>query len=316
LTEVEGLSITAHKCRQEACAGKTNFLKNEAMKACKPLTGSGPLWPFVFYSNILKKEFWIMKRIIVVLSCLVLCFAVSDAIAHFGMVIPSDSMVMQGDSTKLNITVSFSHPMEMVGMDMARPKAFGVLVGGAKKDLLKALNEVKVMERKAWKADYKVEKPGTMIFYMEPEPYWEEAEDSFISHYTKTVAAAFGDEDGWDEEIGLKAEIIPLTRPFGLYAGNLFQGIVKVDGKPVPYATVEVEYYNKDKKAHAPTEYMITQSLKADGNGVFTYAVPKAGWWGFAGLVTSDTKMPKDGKDKDHELGAVIWVEFKDWKSR
>jgi hypothetical protein len=24
-------------------------------------------------------------------------------------------------------------------------------------------------------------------FYMEPEPYWEQAEDSFTIHYTKTV---------------------------------------------------------------------------------------------------------------------------------
>ena len=31
---------------------------------------------------------------------------------------------------------------------------------------------------------------------------------------------------------------------------------------------------NKDKTAHAPTEYMVTQTIKADGNGVFTYAPP------------------------------------------
>ncbi len=257
-----------------------------------------------------------MKKIIVVSACLILFFVTGKTFAHFGMVIPSDSMVMQGEKNLLNLTMSFSHPMEMVGMDMARPKAFGVLVGGVKKDLLKSLKEKKVMERKAWEASYKIERPGTMVFYVEPEPYWEEAEDSFIAHYTKTVAAAFGDEEGWDKEIGLKAEIVPLVRPFGLYAGNLFQGIVKVDGKPVSYATVEVEYYNQDKKAHAPTEYMVTQSLKADGNGIFTFSVPRPGWWGFAGLVTSEIKMMKDGKEKNVELGAVIWVEFKEWENR
>jgi cobalt/nickel transport protein len=27
---------------------------------------------------------------------------------------------------------------------------------------------------------------------------------------------------------------VALSRPFGLYAGNVFQGIVKVDGNPIP----------------------------------------------------------------------------------
>ena len=46
----------------------------------------------------------------------------------------------------------------------------------------------------------------------------------------------------------MKTEIVPLSKPFGLYAGNVFQGIVKLNGKAVPYATVEVEYYNQDPK--------------------------------------------------------------------
>jgi hypothetical protein len=32
---------------------------------------------------------------------------------------------------------------------------------------------------------------------------------------------------------------------------------------------------------------MITQVVKADANGVFTYGVPFAGWWGFAALNTA-----------------------------
>ena len=125
---------------------------------------------------------------------------------------------------------------------------------------------------------------------------------------------AFGDDEGWDREIGLKTEIVPLSKPFGLYAGNVFQGIVKFNGKPVPFAEVEVEYYNQGKKAQAPTDYMVTQTIKADGNGVFTYAAPKDGWWGFAALNTADYKMKHDGEEKDVELGAVIWVRFHDWQ--
>ncbi len=42
--------------------------------------------------------------------------------------------------------------------------------------------------------------------------------------------------------IGLKYEIVPLTKPFGLYTGNIFQGVVLKDGKP--QANVKVEKLN------------------------------------------------------------------------
>ena len=230
--------------------------------------------------------------------------------SHFGMLIPSDSMVMQADNRTVTVTLSFSHPFEMMGMELVKPKVFSVLTGGKTQSLLASLEATRVMGHTAWKAAFPIKRPGVYMFYMEPEPYWEPAEDSFIIHYTKSVVTAFGDDEGWDEEIGLKTEIVPLSKPFGLYAGNVFQGIVKLNGKPVPFAEVEIEYYNEDKKYTAPTEYMVTQTIKADGNGLFTYAAPVAGWWGFAALNTADFKLPHEGEQKDVELGAVIWVYF------
>ena len=89
--------------------------------------------------------------------------------------------------------------------------------------------------------------------------------------------------------------------------------MVKFDNKPVPYSKVEVEYYNKNSKVSAPCDYMITQTIKADKNGVFSYAVPASGWWGFAALNNSDKKMMYKGQEKDIELGAVLWVKFEKW---
>jgi cobalt/nickel transport protein len=238
--------------------------------------------------------------------------AAGPAWSHFGMLIPSDSMVMQDDDRTITVTLSFSHPFEMVGMELVKPKVFSVLAGGKRQDLLGSLEATRVMGHTAWQAAYPIRRPGVYMFYMEPEPYWEPAEDSFIIHYTKSVVTAFGDDEGWDQEIGLKTEIVPLSKPFGLYAGNVFQGIVKLNGKEVPFAEVEIEYYNRDKKYRAPTEYMITQTIKADGNGVFTYAAPVSGWWGFAALNRADFKLPHAGEEKDVELGAVIWVYFHD----
>jgi cobalt/nickel transport protein len=254
-----------------------------------------------------------MKKIKILLMILVSFCIAYNASAHFGMIIPSDSMVMQGDNRNLKLDISFSHPFEKLGMDMAKPDIFNLFTIDYEKKLLGSLKEVNIMNHKAWKAKYKIRRPGAHIFYMKPEPYFEPAEDCYIIHYTKTVVAAFGSDEGWDSEIGLKTEIVPLSKPFGLYAGNVFAGIVKLDGVPVSYAEVEVEYLNSDKKAEAPTDYMITQTIKADENGVFVYAAPKAGWWGFAALNTANYQLKYKGEKKDVEIGAVIWVKFHDW---
>ena len=186
-----------------------------------------------------------------------------QAFAHFGMVIPSDAMVMQGERQIITLTLSFSHPFEGIGMELIKPKAVGVLANGKKLDLLDRVKKSPVMGRTAWKVDYQINRPGVYMFYMEPEPYWEAVEDCFIIHYTKTVVTAFGDD-----------------------------------------------------RAVAPTDYMIAQTIKADKNGVFTYAAPKSGWWGFAALNTSQDKILHAGKEKEVELGAVIWVQFHDWQMK
>lgn len=237
-----------------------------------------------------------------------------DSSAHFGMIIPSDQMVMQEDSRTISIALMFWHPFEGIGMNLAKPAKFNVTANGTLHDLRSSLSPVDNKGFQIWKTEYKINRPGIYVFHMEPQPYWEPAEDCFIIHYTKTVVTAFGDDEGWDEELGLKTEIVPLAKPFGLYAGNVFQGIVKVNGKPVPFSDVEVEYYNQNGSIKAPTDYMITQALKADSNGIFTYAVPISGWWGFAGLNPSDEKIKHDGEEKDVELGAILWIRFHDMK--
>ena len=47
---------------------------------------------------------------------------------------------------------------------------------------------------------------------------------------------------------------------------------------------------------------------KADPSGVFTYAMPKAGWWAFAALNTDEGKMKHNGEENSFAIGAVLWV--------
>ncbi|MBB5514953.1 cobalt/nickel transport protein [Rubricella aquisinus] len=241
-----------------------------------------------------------------------LCTATA-AHAHYGMIIPSENMVTGNEGREIALTLSFSHPFEEAGMEMAPPARFTVTHDGATTDLTGTLTPATVMGADGFTTRYTLPRPGSHVFALEPVPYWEPAEDAFILHYTKTYVSAFGDDEGWDAELGLKTEIVPLSKPFALWAGNVFQGIVKRDGAALPYAEVEVEHYNTEGRA-APDELMITQTIKADANGVFTYAAPFAGWWGFAALTEADYTLPMDGQDKGVELGAVIWVHFEDVK--
>ena len=256
-------------------------------------------------------KFFVLFVLAVVVMILV---STSTVWAHFGLIIPSDDIVSKGDEKKIALQIEFIHPFEGQYMNMERPKAVGVMVDGKRDDLLPVLKRKMVKGFSTWEAAYRIKGPGDHIFFVEPEPYWEPAEESFIIHYTKVIVNALGREEGWDDQVGLKTEITPLTRPYGLWAGNVFQGIVKVNGKPVPYAEVEVEYYNEEGKIKPPADPYITQVVKADANGVFTYAMPKAGWWGFAALSTADFKLKHEGKEYPVEIGAVLWVKTREMR--
>ena len=244
--------------------------------------------------------------------------------AHFGTIVPSDDIITQSDNKTITVEAKFIHPMELHYMEMEKPKQFGVLHKGKKKDLLSTLTAAKgkspdqAQEFTFWKTDYKIRRPGDYTFYMEPVPYWEPAEDLFIVHYTKVCVNALGLEEGWDEPVGLETEIVPLTRPYGLWTGNIFTGRVLLDGKPVPNAEVEIEYLNETpgnvSMVIPPSDPFVTQVVKADQNGVFSYAMPKSGWWGFSALNEADWKLKHKGEEKAVEIGAVYWVKTTDMK--
>lgn len=255
------------------------------------------------------------RRLIFATLVLAGIFIPSLAWAHFGVLIPSDDIVSAGESRALGLSLTFLHPFEGKHMEMERPRAFGVIARGKRQDLLPSLKARKIQGFTAWEARYKVRRPGDHVFFFEPAPYWEPAEEKFIVHCTKAVVHALGLEEGWERPAGLPAEILPMTRPYGLWTGNVFQGVVLMDGKPVPGAEVEVEFLN-DGSVEAPADPYVTQVVRADPDGVFTYAMPRAGWWGFAALMDAPYNIERKGKPYPVELGAVIWVRTRDMGGR
>lgn len=245
---------------------------------------------------------------------LTLAFAANTAFAHFGVVIPSANIVENESQGKQIITYKFTHPFEQMMMNMQKPNEAGVFVAGKKISLLENLKELKEAQNSYWQAQYEIKEPGVYIFYADPQGYFEPSEEKFIRHITKSVVNAYGSGDGWQNPVGLKAEIVPLTRPFGLYAGNLFSAKVLYKGKPAKNVIVEIEFMNEGKKLAAPSEDHTTQEVMTNENGEFSFVMPHAGWWGFSALIDDDEKMSKDGKDYPVELGAVIWVKTDDYK--
>lgn len=244
------------------------------------------------------------------LAAAFLTCAASPAFAHFQEIIPSADVLSEGG--KVSVDLVFTHPMERgPTMEMAKPKRVGVFAAGKATDLLGSLKEKKVDGKSAWTFEHELKAPGAVTYFVEPQPYWEPAEKKWIIHYAKVIVDGFASGEGWTAQVGLPVEIEPLSRPTGIWTGNLFRGIVRAKGKPVPNADVEIEWMN-DGSVKAPNEAFITQVVHADQNGVFAYAMPRAGWWGFAALVDGPEIKGPDGKPAKTELGGLIWVKATD----
>lgn len=227
--------------------------------------------------------------------------------AHFLEIIPSADVLPEGGTVTLDMV--FTHPFEGgPAMAMKRPVRVGAMRGATLTDLSDALREKPVNGVAAWTLDHAMSEPGATVFFVEPQPYWEAAEGKFIVHYAKVVVDGFASGEGWDQLVGLPVEIRPLTRPQGLWAGNAFSGVVLKNGRPAPFAGIEVAFVN-DGTVKAPNDSFVTQVIKADANGTFTYVMPRAGWWGFAALLDGDRPMTSpEGIEVPVEAGGLIWV--------
>ncbi|MFH2066851.1 MAG: DUF4198 domain-containing protein [Pseudomonadota bacterium] len=268
-----------------------------------------------------------MKKGIVLLSVLMLLLAAAQAMAHFQMIYTPEAAMQKGGG--IPIVLVFTHPFEAGHtMDMGKPEQFFVVATRGenepkKTDLLGTLKPITwtslTNSGAAWETSYSA-RGGDHIFCLVPDPYLEKEEDAYIKQNTKVIINVGGEPGAWMEPVGLPVEIVPLCKPYDRWTGNVFQGLVLFNGKPVPNAEVEIEYMNhepdlnkkafsKEAKAEAPQDAFVLQTIFADGNGVFTFGIPKAGWWGFAAL---DLDPDFTHKGKKCSRDAVIWLKAVD----
>ena len=266
-----------------------------------------------------------MKKLFMLFLGLAAMAMAIPASAHFQMIYTPESALEKAKSIDLELV--FTHPFEAGHtMDMGTPEQFFVVRKGKKKDLLSTLKPITwkslTNSGKAYETSYKLRGMGDNVFCLVPAPYLEEEENCYIQQITKMVVNTGGFPTDWDAEVGLPAEIVALDKPYALWTGNVFRGIVKSGGKAVPFAEIEVEYLNHtplaDKNAfdpkgqvEAPQDAFVTMTIKADANGEFVFGIPRAGWWGFCALGVGPQKT-HNGKELSQD--AVIWVQARDMK--
>jgi cobalt/nickel transport protein len=274
-----------------------------------------------------------MMKKAIMLTLALTVFTAMSASAHFQMLYTPESALDKGETIQLRHV--FTHPFaDEHTMDMGKQhdsdtlapvEEFFVVNKEKKTDLKSTLKPIEFKGNensgKGFASEYKARSMGDHVLVIVPAPYYEANEEAYIQQITKVVVNVAGAPTDWDADLGLKAEIVPLTKPYSIWTGSTFTGIVMSEGKPVPFAEIEVEYLNHEvdlaknamgkAKVKAPQDSFVTLGIKADQNGKFTFGLPKAGWWGFAALgVGSDDQY----KGKELSQDAVIWVQVKDMK--
>jgi cobalt/nickel transport protein len=223
--------------------------------------------------------------------------AAGQASAHYHILLPDRSSVKVGD--KVTLTYVFGHPFEHDLFETEKPakatlfapdgKATAVLAGLQKVETTghggKRITAFQLAVQPDSRGDY------TVVF--ESPPVWMADEKQFFRDTTR-VTIHVEAQKGWDARLGDATQfaVVPLTRPYGLRAGSVFQAAVHPNDAAGVSHLVEVERFNPEPPAALPPDEHITLALKTDPLGTATCTLPEAGWWG----VTAIRRYPAEAK--------------------
>ncbi|KPN62668.1 cobalt/nickel transport protein [Aliiroseovarius crassostreae] len=244
------------------------------------------------------------------------------ASAHFQLNYTKDALIERPGDVPMGLI--FWHPMKNGHvMDMGQPQEFFMVHNGEKTDLMDRLEPATFKgasnEAAAYRASVPVKRSGDYVVVTVPAPYYEQSEGIYIQQIAKVVLNRNTLPTDWDQPVGLPTEILPLNKPYNVITGSTFSGQVLSEGKPVAGAEIEIEYMS----AEPDLERFATSDSTAqpmgggtivaltDANGVFTFGIPKSGYWGFAALGTGP-ETEHEGKELSQD--AVLWIRAEDLK--
>jgi cobalt/nickel transport protein len=244
------------------------------------------------------------------LSGLIGILAVSAVRAHFLMLLPTAESGQRDQPVA--VTFQWGHPFEHQLFDAPKPESAALFDPEGKRiDMMKSLEKIGVAgeggkDVTAWKLAFQPERRGDYTLVVTAPPIWMGEEQFFFQDTVKVVFHVQA-QKGWDKPTGTAFELVPVTRPYGLQPGMVFQAQTLLEGKPLPGALVEVEPYHAVPPKMLPADEHMTRQVKTDPNGVLTCTLTEPGWWCIA--------AERDGGQREHEgkmypvrQRAIFWV--------
>jgi uncharacterized GH25 family protein len=241
-------------------------------------------------------------------AMLILAVATAPASAHFPILLPSAPSARRDDA--ITLSYQWGHPFEHQLFDALAPLSLTVRApDGKKSDVTAGLEKTARAEGKdnvtAYTLNFTSKVRGDYVFSLRAAPLWMEEDGEFLEDAAQVVLHVQA-QRGWDaapEGFGWQ----PLTRPYGLLPGMVFQAQALDGGKPLAGAAVEIEHYNPTPPAKLPADEHITRTARTDPNGVVTTTLPEAGWWCVTVSVKGGMKE-REGKEYPVRRRAVLWV--------
>jgi cobalt/nickel transport protein len=231
------------------------------------------------------------------------------AAAHFQMLLPEKASVRRGEAVVVHYR--WGHPFEHQLFDApATQSFFSISPDGQKTDLTRNLRKASEVsgEKKAatYRLSFTPEQRGDYLFILNTPPIWMEEEQAFLQDSVKVVLHVQA-QKGWDASAGQPIEMMPLTRPYGLQPGMVFQAQAQWQQKPLAGALIEIERYNAVAPDKLPPDEHITRTGKTDPNGCLACTLTEPGWW----CLTAH----HDGVQREHggkmypvRRRATLWV--------
>jgi cobalt/nickel transport protein len=218
-----------------------------------------------------------------------------EAFAHYNMLLPEMASVKRGEA--LTIIYQWGHPFEHQLFDAPFPTRLLVISPEGQRTELtdrleKATRQAGDKKVTVYQLRFTPERRGDYVFFLETPPIWMEEDQEFLQDTVKVVLHVQA-QKGWDSLVTDTFEIEPLTRPYGLEPGMVFQARALVHDPPGRSegarrptfrvagagSLVEVERYNRAPPKELPPDEHITRTMRTDVNAVATCTLPDPGWW-------------------------------------
>jgi cobalt/nickel transport protein len=221
------------------------------------------------------------------LTCII---GASPAAAHYNMLLPSAASGKKDEA--VTFTYQWGHPFEHELFDAPRPDSVIIRAPDGKTEGVKNLEEIKVQGKDkmvtAWRFRFTPMQRGDYVVVLKAKPIFLEEDGEFVQDTAKVVYHVQA-QKSWDGMVHKEFEWSPLTRPYGLQAGIVFQAVLTGAAGTL----VEVEHYSAMPPKELPPDEFITRTVKTDPNGVATCNLPEAGWW----CLTAN----RDGAEREHQ---------------